>query len=46
MVADLKKRKLQIINTMTGKEVQAFVQSIADLPQSVKDRYRRLVTGK
>lgn len=45
-IAEIKKRKLQIINPMTWQEVTAHVQRIADLPERVKQRYREALGRK
>lgn len=42
---DLQKRNMQIINPMTWQETTAFINKVANLPDSVKTKFRTAITG-
>lgn len=46
LLADIRKRKMSLIDPMNWKQVTSYVDKIAALPASVKNRYRAAISKK
>ena len=46
LLADIKKRKMSLIDPMNWKQVTGYVTRVASLPASVKNRYRAAIGRK
>ena len=46
LIADIKKRNMSLIDPMNWKQVKAYVDKVAALPDSVKNRYRAAIAKK